>query len=139
VNAHLGPASLLALLAQRLWIGLNLARRHGLEKARDPELFIESIEMRRFPWHETLGWCAIAAQLGGGVLLAVGFKTRVAAFALSATMVGAAYVALDKATWDQRELPLTYAIALAFFAIHGAGPFSVDSRLERMRRKQNPW
>ena len=139
MNGRLGLPSQLALLVLRLWVGLNFALRHGLEKARDPEYFLESIEMRRFPWPEILGWCAIVAELAGGALLAVGFQTRVAAAALCATMLGAAYVALDGASWDQRELPLTYAAVLFFIAVYGAGPFSLDARIDRLKRRQNPW
>jgi hypothetical protein len=54
-------------------------------------------------------------------------------------MIGAAYVALEGATWSQRELPLTYAAILLFFAIYGAGPFSLDARIDRLKRRQNPW
>lgn len=139
MNGRLGLASHAALLVLRLWIGLNFALRHGLEKVRDPELFIESIEMRRFPWHETLGWCAIIAELVGGALLSIGLETRVAAGAISATMLGSAYVALQGAPFAERELPLTYAAALLFYAVYGGGPFSLDARIDRLKRRQNPW
>jgi uncharacterized membrane protein YphA (DoxX/SURF4 family) len=139
MNGRLGLAAHVALLVLRLWIGLNFALRHGLEKIQDPPLFLESIEMRRFPWPVALGWCAILAEVVGGALLTIGLEARAAAAALCATMIGAAYVALEGATWSQRELPLTYAAILLFFALYGAGPFSLDARIDRLKRRQNPW
>lgn len=132
-------ASQLGLILLRLWVGLNFAFVHGLEKVQDPEMFLESADVRSFPWHRTLGWCAIAAEFIGGLLMILGLKTRLAAAALLATMLAAAYVVHGEATWAAKELPLTYAVVLLLFVLHGGGAASVDEWLERRRRKANPW
>ena len=132
-------ASQLGVLLLRLWVGLNFAFVHGLEKVQDPELFLESADVRSFPWHRTLGWCAIAAEFFGGLLMIAGLKTRVAAGALLVTMLSAAYVVHGGSPWSDKELPLTYAMVLLLFVLHGGGAASADDWLERRRRKASPW
>ncbi len=123
----------------RLWMGLNFALSHGLSKARDPAVFLESGVLERFPLPELLGWATIAAELGGGALLTLGLFTRTSAVFLTVTMLGAAFVALGEEPWATRELALTYGAIALFFVLHGPGGFSLDHWLERRRRKRSPW
>ncbi|UGX85077.1 DoxX family protein [Phyllobacterium meliloti] len=72
-------------------------------------------------------------ELVGGLAVLFGFKTRYAAALLGLFTIGAALVA-HLAPWDQANQTQFFknlAIAGGFFvlALHGAGAFSVDSKL----------
>ena len=139
LSARLGAPGQVGLLILRLWVGLNFALGHGLEKVRDPELFLESADMRDFPSYRVLGWCAILAQFVGGAFLAVGLQARLAAAAILATMAGAVWIVHGDDPWASQEFALTYAVILMFFVLHGAGSFSFDEYLDERRRRQSPW
>jgi putative oxidoreductase len=63
-----------ALLLLRLWLGLNLALAHGVPKLADPQAFLASEGVLRFPLSTAAGWFAITAELAGGVCLALGLR-----------------------------------------------------------------
>src|SRR5689334_20473076 len=74
------------LLLLRLVVGASLAM-HGWSKFNEPARsgFLEHVSQMGAPFEshpKILGWAAIAAELGGGVLIALGGLTRLAAFAL---------------------------------------------------------
>jgi putative oxidoreductase len=129
-----------ATLLVRLWIGLNLAIAHGVPKLSDPQPFLASECVQRFPLPTLAGWFAIAAQLAGGVCLALGFRTRIAAAAVLATMLAGALVVHGADGWSSKELQLVYAVVALWFVVLGGGPLSLDARLERRRRRgPSPW
>jgi len=75
---------------------------------------------------------AVAAEVGGGLLLLVGYKTRLAATALAVFTIAAA-VFFHGALGDQNELAhfmKNFAIVGGLLQIvaYGAGSFSVESR-----------
>jgi putative oxidoreductase len=132
-------ASGAGVLVLRLWVGLNFVFSHGLAKARDPELFLSGEGVQAFPMPELLGWVAIASELGGGALLALGLFTRTSAAFLLLTMLGAAFVVHGGDPWIKQEFALTYAVLLFFLLMHGPGDPSLDGWLARRRRRRSPW
>ena len=128
-----------ALLALRLWVGLNFAFAHGLGKIRDPQAFLDSAGLQRFPMHEVLGWFAMLSEFAGGLLIAVGLFTRTAAGAIALTMLGAAFVVHAADPWGRKEFALTYAVACLVLIVMGAGHFSLDRWLAARRRRRSPW
>jgi len=133
------PKTEFAVLLLRLWLGLNLAFAHGLDKFRDPDTFLAGGLVQRFPWPDTLGWVAILSEFVGGLLLTFGLLTRTAASFLLATMLGAALVALAGEPWGQRELAFGYALGLVLLLLLGPGALSLDGAIEKRRRSRSPW
>ena len=132
-------ATSFGVLVLRLWVGLNFVFSHGLDKARDPELFLASASVQRFPMPEILGWTAIVALLGGGALLTLGLFTRTSAVLLLMTMLGAAFVAHGGDPWMKKEFALTYGAILFFFVLHGPSEPSLDGWLAYRKKKRSPW
>jgi len=127
-----------ATLLLRVWVGLHLALAHGWPKAADPQAFLSGV-VQRLPLPTLSGWFAILAELVGGVCLALGLRTRLAAGAVLLVMLGAAFVAHADDPWvGSKEFPLTYAVIALFFLAQGGGPLSLDARLAR-RRRRSPW
>ncbi len=129
----------LGVLAVRLWVGLNFVLVHGLSKVQDPDHFLESVEMRRFPSHRELGWVVIVIHFVGGLLVTIGLQTRAAASALLGSMLVAAFAVHGDAPWEKREYALSYAVMMLFLALHGGGALSFDEWLQKRRRKMSPW
>lgn len=71
-------------------------------------------------------------ELGGGILLMLGLFTRPVAFLLCGQMIVAYLMAhAPNGLWpivNKGELALLYGLVWGFFATHGAGPYSLDSR-----------
>lgn len=86
----------------------------------------------------TLIWFAGVIELGGALLL-VGLCTRIVAFILSGEMAFAYFI--GHASKGHALLPalnggdtaVTWCFALLFFALSGAGAWSVDAALHRPR------
>lgn len=128
----------LGLLVLRLVVGLTMSA-HGAQKA--------------FGWWKGSGWAgwkavmvrmgfrppaiwgavAVAAELIGGLLLAVGFLTPLAAMAL----IGQSVVIIFKAHWSRGfwgrdggfEFPLSLAAGVVAIVGTGAGALSLDAAL----------
>ena len=81
------------------------------------------------------GWVAVAglSEAGGGLLLAAGFLTPLAAAAIVGMMVTATVlVHWDKGVWNTAggyELPLVMATSATAVAFAGPGSYSVDALL----------
>jgi putative oxidoreductase len=80
-----------------------------------------------------MAFLAGLGEAGGGALLALGFLTPLAGFAIIGTMMNAGIaVHRGKGPWASNggwELPLTYATVGAATAFTGAGRYSVDHAL----------
>ena len=74
-------------------------------------------------------------ELVGGLLLLPGLFTRPVAFILSGEMAAAYFIAHAPKSFfpavNMGELAVVYSFVLLYFATAGAGPLSVDERLER--------
>ena len=136
-----------ALLVLRL-AGLGLAFSHGWGKlsrllAGDTG-FAQGLVQMGFPLPAAFAWAAALAETLGGVLVALGLFTRVAAAFCAITMAVAALVrhhALDLlfvrlglmevpperlTAWGNPELALIYLAVFVAIALAGAGLLSVD-------------
>ena len=80
----------------------------------------------------TLVWLAGVIELVGGVLIAVGFFTSLAAFICSGEMAVAYFQAhAPKAAWPNMnggELAVLYCFLFLYIAARGGGRYSVDRR-----------
>jgi putative oxidoreductase len=122
------------LFILRLWVGFNFIFAHGLKKISDPSAFINSEMVQRFPIPVVLDWLAILSEVVGGALLVLGLWTRVAAFGIFCTMVGAAFVVHSADPWTRKEFALVYAVIALVLLMSGGGDFSLDRSLRRKRR-----
>jgi putative oxidoreductase len=77
-------------------------------------------------------------EFGGGILIAVGLLTRVAAFIASGLMAAAYFMAhAPQGFWpilNKGELAVVYCFLFLFIAAHGPGRYSLD----RMLRSRTP-
>jgi putative oxidoreductase len=110
--------------AQKLfgWFG-----GHGVEGTGG---FFESLQLR--PGRH-MALAAGASEFFGGVLLALGLATPLAALVIASTMLVASLTAhAGKGPWASDggwELPLTYAIVAIGLAVNGAGQWSLDNAI----------
>ncbi len=122
------PADL-GLLLLRLCAGIGMVGAHGWPKlSRFAELsggFADPLGVGS----TTSLALAIFAEVGCGMLLAVGLGTRLAAIPLAFTMAIAAFVVHAGDPWARKELALAYLVIYVALALTGAGRFSIDARL----------
>lgn len=107
----------------------------GIGKALAPEGTIGYIESVGLPFATLALAAAVAIELGGGVMLALGIKTRLVAAALAAFSVVTALV-FHNALGDQNQLihflkNIAMAGGLLQVVAFGAGAYSVDSAVAR--------
>ncbi len=119
----------IGLLVLRLWFGLVMAFAHGLPKLENPDKITGFLTMLELPAPSVMAWLAIAAELVGGILLALGLLTRVAAFGLIVTMLVAAFVAHADDPFQKMEFALAYGVAGLALLITGPGRLSLDHKL----------
>ena len=85
----------------------------------------------------SLAWCAGLIELIAGFFLLIGFQTRIAAFVLSGQMaVAYLMVHLPKSFFPTENggyAAAVYSFVFLYFLFAGAGPVSVDSKLEGRR------
>jgi putative oxidoreductase len=112
----------------------------ALGKLAAPAATIGYIESSGLPF-ATLGFAiAVAVELGGGLLLVLGAKTRWVAAALAAFSI-ATGLAFHSALGDQNQLihllkNFAMAGGLLQVAAFGAGAFSIDARTGRPAVRQ---
>lgn len=124
----LGDAGLLLL---RVFAGASMSIAHGLGKIQDPDKVISSAEGLNFPAPMVFGWAAILSEFLGGLLLALGLMTRLAAFFIGSTMVVAAFVAHENDAYKIKELAIAYLAMMILLLCTGGGRFSVDSLIRK--------
>lgn len=74
---------------------------------------------------------AIFAEVGCALLVIVGFKARIAAIPLMATMLTAALYAHRDDPFGKKELPLLYFLVFLAISIFGSGKYSLDALKKR--------
>jgi putative oxidoreductase len=92
------------------------------------------------PMTQPLMIAAGGIELVGGLLIAIGFLTGIAAFISSGEMAAAYFIAhahpiTSLPTMNQGELPVVYCFLFLFIAAHGAGIWSVDGARSGGRRR----
>lgn len=115
--------------------GLLLASFHGLHKLTDGLAwragrrsnwpFAVEIEAAGFPLPLASAGLATAAQLVGGIFLALGFLTRPSAIVLFGTLLGAVWtnVVLQKSN----QMALLYLLLILCVILLGPGSWSLDA------------
>jgi len=126
----------IALLITRAATGLLLVP-HGYYKiAAGPAGLAAGLAAKGFPAPLLMAWCAALAELVGGLCLALGLLGRLAAIAVSFTMV-VAWVSMhlgDIATIGKGsafEYPFLLSMTALAIAISGPGKLSLDAKLFR--------
>jgi putative oxidoreductase len=136
-----------ALLVLRL-CGLGLAVFHGWPKLQallvGTSRFADGLAGMGFPVPVAFAWAAALSETVGGLLVFLGFGTRIAAAFCAITMLVAAFArhhAWDQLlwklglttvtpetakTWGSPELALVYALAFVTLCLTGAGRLSLD-------------
>lgn len=145
----------IALLLLRL-AGLGLAVNHGWGKLSSlatggGDRFISGVEALGFPMPGLFAWAAALAELGGGLFIALGLGTRIAASFAAFTMFVAAFLRhrfhqhllvavglLDAAPdevkkWGNPEMSLVYLVCFVAIVLLGGGRFSLDHLLGRKK------
>jgi putative oxidoreductase len=117
------------LLLLRLAGGLSLALAHGLGKFPPSARFVERVGGMGFPAPELFAWLAALAELGGGILLALGLLTRPAAALVAGNMLVVALVAHAGDPFGDREKPVLFAAIALTILLKGPGRYSLDALL----------
>jgi putative oxidoreductase len=85
--------------------------------------------------HTAKGLVAGTVELAGGVLIALGLLTRVAAFISSGEMAVAYFLVHAKTSFfpiiNKGDLPVVYCFLFLYIATRGGGRFSLDALLRR--------
>ena len=119
----------MALLVARLWFGLTMLFNHGFDKLAHFNDIVGT-----FPDPLRLGQEAslvlvVMAEVGGALLLTVGFMTRIAAAVLVIDMF-VAFLMVHKTSMSGQssgELAFLYLAGYVILAIAGGGLFSLDT------------
>jgi putative oxidoreductase len=121
----------------RVALGVILAA-HGWLKVMDYPAWRAQVGELGIPSPEIMAPLALAGELLGGLGLAFGLLTRLAAFGAFCVMaVAIATVHFYNGLFAQNggfEFPLILAAASVFFLAAGPGPFSLDTYLRRRSR-----
>ena len=91
--------------------------------------FRGNVESMGLPMPGAMAWSAALAEFGGGILLILGWLTRLAALALSVNMI----VAISRVHWKNGlvgpggyEFPLSLLGSLIALVLSGPGAISID-------------
>jgi putative oxidoreductase len=134
-------ATSVGLLVLRLFLGLGIMA-HGYQKffVFGVSGFAGFLEKLGAPAPQASAWLSASAELAGGLLIAVGLLTRLAAVPLAINMAVAAFVAHSgyfiTNTPPGREYALNLGAAFVALALTGAGRYSIDHVLAS--RQQPP-
>jgi len=117
----------MALLVARLWLGLSMLFNHGFEKLAHFNDMVGTFQdpLRLGPEASLI--LVIMAEVGGALLLTVGFMTRIAAAVLVIDMFVAFLMVNKTAMHGEGELAFLYLSGFVFLAIAGGGLFSLDT------------
>jgi putative oxidoreductase len=134
-NLEMTMSLSLGLLVLRLVVGLTMAG-HGAQKVfgwwggPGIKAWNEGVARMRIRPAVPFGWLAALAELGGGLLLAVGFLSPLGSLAILGTMlVAIATVHWPNGFWNSKrgyEFNLTLIAAVLAIGLAGPGTYSVD-------------
>jgi len=122
------------LLILRLFLGLGLMA-HGYQKffIFGVSGFAGFLQNLGAPAPYASAWLSAGTELAGGLLIALGLFTRLAAVPLALNMAVAAFLAHSgyfiTNTPPGREYALNLGAAFVALALTGAGRYSIDNRL----------
>jgi putative oxidoreductase len=137
-NLELNAGFQIALTVLRVVAGAVMVH-NGLDKLSNIESFAQAyVEYIGLPFPIFFSYVAAFTELIGAPSVALGFLTRPAALGLLATMGVAMYHHILVAGFNipYLELSALYAACFLFFAVNGAGLFSVDAWLAQGIKSQ---
>jgi len=126
----------LGLFVLRLWLGL-VGVLHGTQKIFTGEgigVFAGFLEKLHVPAPTLSAWMAALSELVGGLVIALGLWTRLAAIPFAITMLVAWATAHKFQFFAQSgggEYPLTLAVAALVIAVSGPGKWTVARFTQR--------
>ncbi len=136
-TAFRARTSELALTLLRVTIGVIMIA-HGWDKLQGIDAWTANLAGMGIPFPEISVWLAIAGELLGGIGLAIGLFTPIAAlgvfFSMSVAIVSAH---LDNGLMARDggfEYPLTLMMGALFFFARGGGRYSVDAIIDEPER-----
>jgi putative oxidoreductase len=117
--------SILRIMTALLFLQHGLSKYFGFPQAHDP-----------FPAFSMV-WFAALIELAGGILVALGLFTRIAAFIMSGQMaVGYFMFHAPKSFFpilNHGDAAILYCFVFLFFVFAGAGPLSLDALFWKRR------
>lgn len=124
------------LLFLRVLCGLGIAY-HGYGKIFSGKMdaFAQGVAQMGFPAPEAFAWMAALSEFAGGLLLAFGLATQLAALFIFGTMTVAAFVRHKADPFQVKELALAYWAVSGMFVLTGPGKYALDSRFGCCRKK----
>jgi uncharacterized membrane protein YphA (DoxX/SURF4 family) len=146
--------SLFAITAMRFALGsfFVLSGAHKLVNKERHETFVETLRALHIPHISATQWFVPGVECFGGLGVAVGFLTPLAAFGLlvicsvalltNSPTVVASYKPIDLADRADDWLyqpEMMYALMLFYFITAGAGPISVDQLLKLWIGQGSTW
>lgn len=125
------------LLVLRIGAGLGLAT-HGYQTIFESGIdgFAGYLESLQFPMPAAMAWTAKLSELVGGVLVAVGWFSRVAALFAASTMAVAILTAHLGDPFKDWELAALYCAAMLTVMLAGPGKLSIDGITSSRRGHQ---
>ncbi len=121
----------------RIYLGIGLFARGGLFLAHPEALLAMISKSGNWFWPLTIAHYVAAAHLVGGIMLALGLYTRLAAAAQVPILAGAVFVTHWSEGLLREGQGLEFAglvfFMLTVFTVFGSGPLSLDARLRRMQ------
>jgi putative oxidoreductase len=119
--------SAVGLLLLRVVVGFGLAT-HGYQKLFGGHMdqFASGVRSMGFPLPTVFAWIAALSELLGGILIALGLKTRIAAAFAFVTMAVAVFIHHAADPFHVKELALLYLSGAGSVMMIGAGKFSLD-------------
>jgi putative oxidoreductase len=130
-SATTGPTGDAGMMLLRVFAGLALVYQHGRGKIPPSEGFVGRVDGMGFPAPEMFAWMAGIAEVGGGLLLAVGLLTRPVAAILVVHFIIVAFLAHAGDPFGRRELPLFFLFTSLMFVLTGAGRYALDAVIHR--------
>lgn len=125
----------------RILMGIGIAT-HGYSKIFSGEELGEGvrklagyIESMGLPLPYLSAWLAAISEFLGGILIAIGFGTRISALFVFITMTVAAFIAHKSDPFAKKELALAYWTIAGALILTGPGIFSLDGILWKKKKQ----
>lgn len=131
------PLNSVGLLLLRVSIGIFIVAFHGWKKLANFSALKDTFQDPIGLGSQLSLTLAVGAEVFGGILLIVGLATRIVSIPLLFTMLVAAFVVHSGDPWAKQEFALIYAFAFATLIFTGPGRFSLDTILDKRRKKRN--
>lgn len=124
------------ILLLRVLTGFGIAW-HGYSKIfiGSMDSFIEAVAEMGFIYPTIFAWVAALSEFAGGLCIALGLWTRLAAVMVFFTMTVAAFIRHGNDPFDQKELALLYWTVSGALICMGGGKFSLDHLYPKKRRR----